>query len=164
MIGRQEYQPQLFSAVQIESFVPESHLLRKIDRILDFSFVREMTEHLYADNGRPSVDPVLFFRIYLIIFMYGIESDRQACEEINYNLAYRWFCRLSLEDSVLDHSSLTKIRDRLGEETFKRIFEKIVNICIEKKLVKAKKIMMDGSFIKADAALDSLVPKDHYAS
>jgi transposase len=163
MIGRQELQQQLFSAVQIDSFIPQNHLLRKIDKVLDFEFVREMTEHLYcADNGRPSVDPVLFFRIYLIIFLYGIESDRQACDEICYNLAYRWFCRLSLEDSVPDHSSLTKIRDRLGEETFKKIFEKIINVCIEKNLVKGTKVMMDGSIVKADAALRSMVdrPKD----
>jgi len=161
MIGHQEYQPKLFSTVDIEAFIPPNHLLRKIDKILDFSFVREMTEHLYcANNGRPSVDPVLFFRIYLIIFLYGIESDRQACDEIQYNLAYRWFCRLALEDSVPDHSSLSKIRDRLGEDTFKKIFERLINVCLERKLLKGSKVMMDGSFIKADAALDSLVPRD----
>lgn len=161
MIGRQELQQQLFSTVQIDSFIPQNHLLRKIDKVLDFEFVREMTEHLYCvDNGRPSVDPVLFFRIYLIIFLYGIESDRQACDEICYNLSYRWFCRLSLEDSVPDHSSLTKIRDRLGEETFKKIFEKIISVCIEKNLVKGTKIMMDGSYVRADAALKSMVSKD----
>ncbi len=95
-------------------------------KILDFSFIREMTQHLYCtNNGRPSIDPELFFRIYLIIFLYGIESDRQACDEIQFNLACRWFCKLALEDNTPDHSSLTKIRDRLGEETFKKIFEKI---------------------------------------
>ena len=119
MIGRQEYQPTLFSTVNIESFIPKNHLLRKLDRVLDFSFVREMTEHLYcSNNGRPSIDPELFFRIYLIIFLYGIESDRQACDEIQFNLAYRWFCKLALEDTVPDHSSLTKIRDRLGASIF----------------------------------------------
>ncbi len=160
MIGRQEYQPKLFSTVNIESFIPQNHLLRKVDKILDFSFVREMTQHLYcSNNGRPSIDPELFFRIYLIIFLYGIESDRQACDEIQFNLAYRWFCKLALEDQVPDHSSLTKIRDRLGEETFKKIFEKIINICIEKNLANGKKIMMDGSIIKADAALKSMVDR-----
>ena len=89
MIGHQEYQPKLFSTVDIDSLIPPNHLLRKIDQALDLSFIREMTEsHYCSDNGRPSIDPVLFFRIYLIIFLYGIESDRQACEEIRYNLAY----------------------------------------------------------------------------
>lgn len=163
MIGHQEYQPKLFSTVDIESLIPKNHQLRKIDKAIDFSFIRELTSHLYcADNGRPSVDPILFFRIYLIIFLYGIDSDRQACEEIQYNLAYRWFCRLALEDTVPDHSSLSKIRDRLGEETFKKIFDQIIEICIEKNLVTGSKVMMDGSIIKADAALRSIVdrPKD----
>jgi len=135
-------------------------LLRKIDKAVDLSFIRELTSHLYcADNGRPSIDPILFFRIYLIIFLYGIDSDRQACEEIQYNLAYRWFCRLALEDTVPDHSSLSKIRDRLGEETFKKIFDQIIKICINKKLVDGSKVMMDGSIVKADAALRSMVDR-----
>ncbi|MBC7419140.1 MAG: transposase [Bdellovibrio sp.] len=94
-----------------------------------------------------------------MIFLYGIESDRQACDEIQFNLAYRWFCKLAIEDNTPDHSSLTKIRDRLGVETFKNVFEKIVNICIEKNLANGKKIMMDGSIIKADAALKSMVDR-----
>lgn len=160
MIGHQEYQPKLFSTVDMESLIPPNHLLRKIDKALDLSFIREMAAPLYCvDNGRPSIDPVLFFRIYLIIFLYGIESDRQACEEIQYNLAYRWFCRLALEDRVPDHSSLTKIRNRLGEETFKNIFDRIIKTCIDKNLVKGSKIMMDGSIIKADAALKSMVDR-----
>jgi transposase len=161
MQGRQEYQPKLFSVIDMEARIPKRHLLRRIDKILDLSFVREMTAHLYChDNGRPSVDPELFFRICLITHLYNIPSDRQVCEELDYNLAYRWFCRLALEDGVPDHSSLTKIRDRLGEETFKNIFERIVRLCIEKDLVKGDKVMMDGSLIRADAALKSLVPRN----
>lgn len=88
MIGHQEYQPKLFSTIDIESLIPKNHLLRKIDKAIDFSFIRELTNHLYcANNGRPSIDPILFFRIYLIIFLYGIDSYRQVCEEIQYNLA-----------------------------------------------------------------------------
>ncbi len=99
MIGQQTYQPKLFSTIDIESLIPKNHLLRKIDKAIDFSFIRDLTASLYcSDNGRPSIDPILFFRIYLVIFIYGIDSDRQACEEIQYNLAYRWFCRLALED------------------------------------------------------------------
>jgi transposase len=145
----------------MESLIPKNHLLREIDGKIDFEFVREMTSPLYCrDNGRPSVDPVLFVRICLLTYLYDIPSDRQVCEEIQYNLAYRWFCRLSIEDAVPDHSSLTRIRDRLGEETFKNIFDHVVRLCIEKGLVTGEKVMMDGSLIKADAALSSLVPKE----
>ena len=161
MQGHQSYQPQLFSVFNMESLIPQNHLLREVDAKIDFEFVREMTSHLYCqDNGRPSVDPVLFVRIYLITHLYNIPSDRQVCEEIQFNLAYRWFCRLSIEDAVPDHSSLTRIRDRLGEETFKKIFDHVVRLCIEKGLVTGKRVMTDGSLIKADAALSSLVRKE----
>src|SRR5258708_4339448 len=104
MQGRQEYQPELFSIVDIERLIPKNHLLRKLDKTLDLSFIRELTSHLYCqDNGRPSIDPELFFRIQLLIYFYDIDSDRRVCEEISYNLAYRWFLRLSLEDKVPDH-------------------------------------------------------------
>ena len=161
MQGHQSYQPQLFSVFNMEKLIPEDHMLRQIDAKVDFEFVREMTAHLYCqDNGRPSVDPVLFVRICLLTYLYNIPSDRQVCEEIQYNLAYRWFCRLSIEDSVPDHSRLTRSRDRLGEQTFKNIFDHLVRLCIEKGLVTGERVMMDGSYMKADAALDSLMPKE----
>jgi transposase len=159
MQGRQDYQPELFSIFNMEELIPKNHLLRDIDHKIDFGFVREMTTHLYCENnGRPSIDPVIFVKICLLTFLYNIPSDRQVCEEIQYNLAYRWFLRLSITDSVPDHSSLTRTRDRLGEETFKNVFDHVVRLCIEKGMVSGK-VMMDGSYIKADAALDSLVPK-----
>lgn len=160
MQGRQEYQPKLFSVIDLEKVVPENHLLRRIDKILDLSFVRELTAHLYCeDNGRPSIDPEVFFRIMLITHLYNIPSDRRVCEELRFNLAYKWFCRMGVEDTVPDHSSLSKIRDRLGEETFRQVFERMIKLCIEKKILKANKIMMDGSLFKADASLNSLVER-----
>lgn len=161
MQGRQDYQPELFSVFNMEALIPKNHLLREIDQKVDFGFVREMTAHLYCENnGRPSVDPVLFVKICLLTFLYNIPSDRQVCEEIQYNLAYRWFLRLSITDSVPDHSSLTRIRNRLGEAAFKNIFDHVVRLCIEKGFVTGERVMMDGSLIKADAAVGSLVPKD----
>lgn len=161
MQGQQEYQPQLFTVFNMEALIPKRHLLRQIDGVLDFGFVREATADLYCqDNGRPSIDPELFIRICLLTYLYNIPSDRQVCEEIQYNLAYRWFLRLSLEDAVPDHSSLTRTRDRLGEKIFKEIFDHVVRVCIEKGLVKGDKVMMDGSYIKADAALSSMAPKE----
>ena len=161
MQGHKEYQPRLFSVFNIEELIPKDHLLRKIDKLIDFSFVRESTAALYCqDNGRPSIDPEVFIRICLLTYLYNIPSDRQVCEEIRYNLSYRWFLRLSIEDQVPDHSSLTRIRDRLGEKIFKEIFEHIVRVCIERGLVKGDKVMMDGSLVKADAALNSMVPRE----
>jgi transposase len=161
MQGRHTYQPQLFSTIKIEALIPQNHILRKIDRALDLSFVRELTQDLYCqNNGRPSIDPELFLRMLLVGYLNGITSDRQLCEEVGFNLAYRWFCRLSMEDTVPEHSSLTRIRDRFGEKVFEEIFQKVVRVCIEKGLVKGDSVMTDGSLIRANASLDSLKQKD----
>lgn len=164
MQGQQQYQHQLFHYFDIESLIPLNHLLRKINRHVDLSFVRELTEPFYCqNNGRPSVDPEIFFRIILIGYLYGIDSDRQLCDEIQYNLAYRWFCKLRLEDKVIDHSSITRIRDRFGLDTFNEFFIKIVEQCKELGLVKGERIMTDGTLFQANASLDSLAPKNQEA-
>jgi len=161
MQGRQEYQPKLFSIVDFEQLIPKHHFLRKVDKILDLSFVRKLTkDHYCMDNGRPSIDPELFFRLVLIGYFYGISSDRQLCEEAQYNLAYRWFCRLSLEDAIPNHSSMTRIRDRLGEEIFKRVFEEVVELCQRHGLVEGTKVLTDATLIKANASLESMVRRD----
>jgi len=150
------------TVIDLESFVEQDHLLRKIDRVLDTGFVRELTAACYADGlGRSSIDPEVYFRMELVAYLYGITSERQLCEDIYYNLAYRWFCRLSLKDKVPDHSSLTKIRDRLGEDIFATVFRQIVALCRKKGLVHEEcRVMTDATLIAADAALDSLVHHD----
>ena len=117
MQGKQRYIQALFVSLDLDQFIPVDHRLRSIDRILDFSFIRPLTKNLYCQrDGRPSIDPVVFFKMQVIKYLYGISSDRQLCADIHVNLAYRWFLRLPIEEKVPDHSSLTKIRDRLGED------------------------------------------------
>lgn len=160
MQGRHGYQPELFSSVDVEKLIPKNHLLRRIDGVLDLGFLQEVTAPLYSrDQGRPSIDPVTFFRMALLQALYNIDSDRQLCEEVGYNLAYRWFCRLSLQDSVPEHSSLTRIRDRLGERTYAQIFMAVLGQCKKAGLVKAEQVMIDGSMIKANASLYSMVER-----
>jgi transposase len=147
--------------IDLESFVAADHLLRRVDRVMDFSFVRELTASCYAPDGRPSIDPEVFFRMVLVGFLYGIASERRLCEEIRDNLAYRWFCRLALDDPVPDHSSFTRIRDRYGEEMFSAAFQHTVKQCLEKGLVsKECRVVTDATLIAADASLDSLVHTD----
>jgi transposase len=162
MQGVQAFEPKAKASVDLESFVAEDHFLRRINRVLDLSFIRELTAPRYAaEKGRPSIDPEVFFRMQLVAYFYGIAKDRRLCEEVRYNLAYRWFCRLSLDDDVPDHSSLTRIRDRLGEEIFEKVFRKIVQQCQEKGLVKKDcRVMTDATLIAADASLDSMVHVD----
>ena len=111
--------------------------------------------------GRPSVDPVVFFRMQLVACLYGINSDRRLCEEVQFHLAYRWFCRLSLEDDVPEHSSFSRIRDRYGEEIYEAVFHEIVKRCQQHGLIgETCCVMTDATLIAADAALDSMVHND----
>ena len=162
MQGLHVFEPKTRTVIDLESFMPDDHLLREVDRIVEPAFIRKLTAFCYADGkGRPSIDPVVYFRMVLVSYLYGIDSDRRLCEEVYCNLAYRWFCRLSLEDKVPDHSSLSHIRDRYGEEIHQQVFTEIVNLCQQHGLVgETSSIMTDATLIPADAALDSLVHND----
>lgn len=160
MQGQKTFHSQLFVYIDIEKLISENHLIRRIKKVLDLSFIRELTKSYYCeDNGRPSIDPEVFFRMQLIAYLYGIPSDRQLCEEIQVNLAYRWFIGLSLEDEVSDHSSLSRIRDRFGKEVFKEVFERAVEQCQRAGIVTGKKMIADATLIEADASLDSMVER-----
>ncbi len=162
MQGLHSFEPNAKASIDLESFVAKDHFLRRIDSILDLTFVRDLTAARYAGGqGRPSIDPEVFFRMQLVAYFCNISSERQLCVDVHHDLAYRWFCHLSLEDEVPDHSSLTKIRDRLGEEIFELVFRKIVEQCMEKGLVKEEcRVMTDATLIAADASLNSLVHND----
>ena len=106
MQGHKAYQEESFGNFRLRQTIPNNHLLVRIheNEELDFTFIYEITKEYYCNNkGRPSIDPVLFFRIQIICYLYGIRSSRQLCKEIHFNIAYRWFCGLSLEDKVPDH-------------------------------------------------------------
>lgn len=161
MQGQQCFQSDAIVQFNLDTFIPLSHRLRRINQQIDFSFIRDMTEKFYClNNGRPSIDPEVFFRMVLIGYLYNISSDVKLCEEIRYNLAYRWFCKLNMQDRIPNHSSLTKIRDRLGLTIFNQFFLKVIEQCQAKGLVKGEHIMTDGTLFQANASLDSLVPKD----
>jgi transposase len=162
MQGRHAFEPKSRKTIDLESFVASDHYLRQVDRVLELSFVGELTAACYSrGKGRPSIDPEIYFRMLLVSYIYGITSDRRLCEEVRYNLAYRWFCRLSLEDDVPDHSSLSRIRDRLGEQIFEKVFRQIVDLCKQKGLVSEQcRVMTDATLIPADASLNSLVHND----
>ena len=126
MIGpKQEAWAVLFSEFSLEDHVPQDHLLRSIDRFVDLSSVRAYLADFYSHTGRPSVDPELLIRMLLVGYCFGIRSERRLCEEVHLNLAYRWFCRLDLNDRVPDHATFSKNRHgRFREsELLRALFE-----------------------------------------
>jgi transposase len=160
MMGRQVAQGSLFYGFRLDDHVPADHLLRHIDGLLDFGFVREALAPSYSATGRPSVDPELMLRILLVGYLFGIRSERRLCEEVHLNLAYRWFCRLDLGDRVPDHSTFSKNRHgRFREcDLHRLLFEEVVARCAAAGLVAGRELAVDGSTIQADASWEKKLP------
>lgn len=140
--------------VIIDQLVPEEHLLRKIEKYIDFTFIYDLVEDKYCtDNGRPSVDPVMLFKMLFIGYLYGIRSERRLIEEIKVNVAYRWFLQLSLTDKVPDASTISQNRRRrfTGTDIYERIFDKVLIQAIELGMVRGKILYTDSTHLKANA-------------
>ena len=154
MMGRQSSdQDRLFYSFDLETIVPLDHLLRGIDNFLDLSDLRDHLSSFYSHTGRPSIDPELMIRMLIVGYSFGIRSERQLCEEVRLNLAYRWFCRLGLEDDVPDHSTFSvnrhgRFRD---SDLFRHVFEGVLTRCMNEGLVGGEGFAIDASIIKADA-------------
>ena len=144
-----------FHLVTIENLVPEDHFLRKLDSLVDFSFIYQETESCYCqNNGRPCIDPVILLKYLLIGFLFGIESERRIEQEIQVNMAYRWFLGLDMDDRVPDHSTISQNRRRRfnGTGLFRRLFERIIFQCMEKGLVDGRTVLTESPHIKANAS------------
>jgi transposase len=154
MGSKDKPQDELFYAFNLDDVVPQDHLLRDIDQLLDFTALREHLAPYYSHTGRPSVDPELMIRMMLIGYCLGIRSDRLLCEEVNLNLAYRWFCKLSINDKVPDHSTFSKNRHgRFREaEVFRFVFEQVLKRCMDEGLIGGEGFAVDASVVKADAS------------
>ena len=132
MMGRQSRQMAMIF-VDIESLIPETHLLRKIERMVSFNFIYDLLAPYYPATGRPSVDPVSMFKMLLIGYLYGIKSERRLVEEVQLNIAYRWFCGFELDDTIPNHSTFSKTRTRKWQQSdlFQKAFYEIVKQCID---------------------------------
>jgi len=157
MMGRQAGdQRQLFYLFNLEDRVPSDHLLRRINPIMTgvLADLREKLASFYSDIGRPSIDPELMIRMLLVGYCYGIRSERRLCEEVNLHLAYRWFCKLDLEDKVPHHSTFSV--NRLGRfresDILRHVFERVVAACMAAGLVKGEGFAVDASVIEANAS------------
>jgi len=151
---------QLFYAFSLENHVPQDHLLRGIERFLDLHDLRQSLTEYYSHTGRPSIDPELMIRMLILGYCFGIRSERRLCEEVHLNLAYRWFCRLGLEQPVPDHSTFSKNRHGRFRDSgaFRQLFESVLQRCMAEGLVRGEGFATDASIIKADAQRQRGVP------
>ncbi len=154
MMGQQAPdQNVMFYEFCLDRYISPDHLLRQIDQFLDLNHLRQHLSSFYSHTGRPSVNSELMIRMLILGYCYGIGSERRLCEEVHLNLAYRWFCRLGMEDEVPNHSTFSKNRHGRfhDSDTFRFIFEEIVGRCIEEGLVGGEGFATDASVIKVDA-------------
>ena len=154
MMGQHDRSEALFYYFRLEDQVPETHLLRLIEKHISFAFVRERLKASYSETGRPSIDPELLLRILLIGYLYGITSERKLVEELRMHLAWRWFTGLGFDQEIPHHSTFSKNRHGRFQESklFEELFEQIVRQCVEVGLVQGQHLSVDGSFVEANAA------------
>ena len=161
MMGRQNNdQGPLFYEFRLDEAVPDDHLVREIDAVLDLSWVHaELAPH-YPTLGRPSVDPALMIRMLIIGYVFGLRSERLLCRELQVNLAYRWFCKLGIEHKIPDHSAFSRARNERFRDSdiFRRVFERVVGACIAADLVGGEGFAVDASLIQADANKQRSIP------
>ena len=161
MMGRQEGgQAQFFYEFDLDKVVPDDHLVRQIEAVLDLSWVHKELAPYYSHTGRPSIDPVLMIRMLIVGYAFAIRSERRLCSEVQVNLAYRWFCKLGIEDRIPDHSVFSRARHERFRESnaLRRVFEGVVAMCIASGLVGGEAFSVDASLIKADVAGRSEFP------
>jgi transposase len=161
MLGRKERgQLELFITGSLRDLIPDDHVLVKVDQVLDLGWLRAEVAELYcADNGRSGVDPEVAVRLMLAGFLLGIVHDRRLMREAQVNLAIRWFIGYASHEALPDHSSLTRIRQRWGEDIFRRIFTRVVRQCQAAGLVSAETVHIDANLIRANVSMDALVTR-----
>jgi transposase len=163
MMGRREGgQGQFFYSFDLDKVVPPDHLVRQIDGVLDLGWVHKQLAPYYSHTGRPSIDPALMMRMLIVGYVFAIRSERQLCAEVGVNLAYRWFCKLGIEDKIPDHSVFCRARHERfrNSDALRRVFEGVVARCIGAGLVGGEAFSVDASLIKADVDKKKRVPGD----
>ena len=165
MMGQHARSEALFYYFRLEEYIPENHLLRLIDKHISLAFVRERLKDSYSETGRPSIDPELLLRILLIGYLYGITSERKLVEELRMHLAWRWFTGLGFDQEIPYYSTFSKNRHGRfqASQLFEQLFEEIVRQCVEVGLVQGKHLSVDGSFVEANAAKESRIPREQLA-
>ena len=161
MMGRLSHdQEQFFYSFCLDEAVPDDHPVREIAAVLDLSWVHSELAPYYSRLGRPSIDPVLMIRMLIVGYVFAIRSERMLCREVKVNLAYRWFCGLSIEDSIPDHSAFSRARHERFRDSdiFRRVFERVVEACIAAGLVGGEGFAVDASLIVADANKQRSIP------
>jgi transposase len=156
MMGIKSYQERMFYNFSLSRKVPEDHLVRRLDALLDLRFVRDLVADTYSHTGQRSIDPEVLFKMMLIGYFYGITSERRLAEDIAVNMAYMWYLGYDVDEQTPNHSVISKARTRYGKAVFEEFFTRILAECVKAGLVRGEKVFADSTCIRADASLKSI--------
>lgn len=159
MMGLKERAFAPLVAVSLEELVPQDHFYRHLQKVLDLSFVYDLVRKYYSLAGRPSIDPMVFFKLQLVMFFEDIRSERLLMRQVVDRLSVRWYVGYDLDEPLPDHSTLSKIRTRYGLPVFRRFFEAIVEQCQKAKLIWGNDLYFDATKVEANASMDSVKPR-----
>lgn len=159
MMGTKASQARLYYELSLDRLVPANHPLRRLAAAVDFGFVRSLVRRYYSHTGKPSVDPVVLFKLWLLGYLYNITSERRLCEEASMHAAYRWFLGYDFDEAIPDHSVLTKARRRFGVKVYEDFFRRVVRLCEERGLIQGEVLFVDSTLVRANAAERSLLPR-----
>jgi len=155
--GKKEASQRIYYNINMDCLVPDDHFLKRLDSLVSFNFVRDITKDYYSHTGKPSIDPVVLVKMLLVGYLFDIRSEKKLVEEITLNLAYRWYIGYDLDEEILDHSISPKARVRFGRKLFVEIFEKILARCMELGLVSKDGMLIDSTIVRANASDHSMV-------
>lgn len=156
MMGLKTVEPKLYLNFSLDAVVPTNHVVRRLAGAVDLEFVHTLVRKHYSHTGQPSVDPVVLFKLWLLGYLFNIRSERRLCEEASLNLAWRWFLGYELDESLPDHSVLTKARRRFGTRVYELFFRHIVRMCEARGLVQGDVLFLDSTLSDANAGRDTL--------
>lgn len=156
MMGEKAIEPKLYLSFSLDAAIPTNHLVRRLADAVDLTFVRSLTRRYYSRTGKPSVDPVVLFKLVLLGYLFNVTSERRLCEEAGLNLAWRWFLGYELDEPIPDHSVLSKARQRFGAAVYERFFRRIVELCEARGLIQGDVLFVDATNTRANASPQSL--------
>src|SRR5713101_5575200 len=159
MMGLKERTFAPLTVVSVEELVPQDHFYRHLHKVLDLSFVYDLVREHYSVAGRPSIDPIVFFKLQLVMFFEDIRSERLLMRQVADRLSVRWYVGYDLDEPLPDHSCLTRIRNRYGVVAFRRFFETIVEQCQQAGLIWGEELYIDSTKVQANASQASLKPR-----
>jgi len=160
MLGKKKFEPKLMYNLTMDDLVPEDNFYRRLDKILDLRFVYQECKSLYGQTGNPSLDPVVFFKLELVAYFENIISDRALVKKAGDMLGIRYYLGYDIDEKLPWHSTISRTRGLIKEETFEQIFEQILKMCRDAGLIDGKHQSIDSTLVKANASLDSLEIKE----